>query len=183
VELCSLHFQYGWEPQQIVANALFADGAAALVGQAAQAADVSRISWRVAATGSCVFAGSQDAMTWTVGDYGFRMTLSPRVPELIRAHLADWLTHWLAQQGLSMRDIGSWAIHPGGPRVLSAVEAALNLPAGAAEASRQVLAEHGNMSSPTVLFILERLRRAGAPLPCVMLAFGPGLTAEAALLA
>jgi predicted naringenin-chalcone synthase len=126
---------------------------------------------------------SEDAMTWTIGDEGFGMTLSARVPALIGEHLGPWLTRWLAGRGLTLADIRSWAVHPGGPRVLDAVEEALALPAGATDVSRQVLAEHGNMSSPTVLFILERLARQGAPRPCVSLAFGPGLVAEAALLA
>ena len=74
------------------------------------------------------------------------------------------------------------AAHPGGPRVLSFVQMALGLPKDVHEASRQILAEHGNMSSPTILFILERLRRQNAKRPCVALGFGPGLMAEAALL-
>ena len=77
--------------------------------------------------------------------------------------------------------MGSWAIHPGGPKVLAAAEEALGLPAGAADASRRVLARYGNMSSPTVLFVLDELRGANAPRPCVALGFGPGLAAEAAL--
>jgi predicted naringenin-chalcone synthase len=77
--------------------------------------------------------------------------------------------------------VGSWAVHPGGPRILSAVEEALSLPREATRVSHQVLAEHGNMSSPTVLFILDRLRKADAKRPCVALGFGPGLYAEAAL--
>jgi predicted naringenin-chalcone synthase len=77
--------------------------------------------------------------------------------------------------------VGSWAIHPGGPRIVSAVEDALGLTPDATRISREVLARHGNMSSPTVLFILDRLRRTAAARPCVMLAFGPGLTAEVAL--
>ena len=80
-------------------------------------------------------------------------------------------------------DVRSWAVHPGGPRILSAVKEALDLDRHALEASQQVLAEHGNMSSPTILFILDRLRKAGATGPCVALAFGPGLSIEAALLA
>jgi predicted naringenin-chalcone synthase len=120
-------------------------------------------------------------MTWTIGDHGFDMTLSPRVPGLIATYLRPWLEDWLAQHELHLSDIGSWALHPGGPRVLAAVEEALGLPAGTAQHSRAVLADYGNMSSATILFILERLRRAGAPRPCIALGFGPGLVAEAAL--
>jgi predicted naringenin-chalcone synthase len=177
VELCSVHYHYGWDPQKSVANALFADGAAAVVGTAAGAEE----AWRLAATGSCLFPECADAMTWTVGDHGFEMTLSPRVPELIGQHLRPWLRAWLADNGLTLEQVPSWAVHPGGPRILTAVEKALGLPPEATAASREVLAACGNMSSPTVLFILERLQRRQAPRPCVALAFGPGLTAEAAL--
>jgi len=121
-------------------------------------------------------------MGWRIGDHGFEMRLDPSVPELIAQHLRPWLAAWLAPQGLSIDGIGSWAVHPGGPRIIRSVVAGLGLPEAAAEASRAVLAEHGNMSSPTVLFILRRLQQLGAPRPTVALAFGPGLVAEAALL-
>jgi predicted naringenin-chalcone synthase len=176
VELCSLHFQYGWDEGQLVANALFADGAAALVGAAGEGP-----GWTLSGSGSCLLPEGADAMSWSIGDHGFRMTLSPRVPEIVGRHLPGWLSAWLDGQGLGVRDIASWAVHPGGPRVVSAVEEALQLPAGSTDVSRRVLAEHGNMSSPTVLFVIERLRRAGAPRPCVALSFGPGLVVEAAL--
>jgi predicted naringenin-chalcone synthase len=179
VELCSLHYHYGWDPQKMIANALFADGAAAVVGTTDAATD----AWRVTASGSCVFPDSADAMTWTIGDHGFAMTLSRQVPELIRHHLRPWLTRWLEQYGLDVPAMRSWAIHPGGPKILDAVEEALVLSPSATACSREVLAEHGNMSSPTVLFILDRLRRSRALRPCLALGFGPGLTAEAALFA
>jgi predicted naringenin-chalcone synthase len=102
---------------------------------------------------------------------------------LIEEHVRPWLARWLAGQGIDWRSVGSWAIHPGGPKILEAVEAALELPAGATAVARSVFAEYGNMSSPTVLYIIDRLRRAGAPRPCVALGFGPGLAAEAALFA
>jgi predicted naringenin-chalcone synthase len=183
VELCSLHYHYGWDPQKIVANALFADGAAAVVGGATDPpANGHGEPWRLAASGSCVFPDSEDAMTWVIGDHGFEMTLSPRVPDLIGAHLRPWAEAWLGKCGLRLSDVASWAIHPGGPRIVSSALAALGLPESAGDVSNQVLAEHGNMSSPTVLFILERMRRAQAPRPCVALGFGPGLAVEAALL-
>ncbi len=178
-ELCSLHYHYGWDPQKIIANALFADGSAALVAVPARSAPAD--AWRLMASGSCVFPDSRDAMTWTVGDHGFEMTLSKQVPGLIARHLRPWLADWLAGHEAAPADVASWAVHPGGPRILDAVEAALGLPRAATAASRAVFAEHGNMSSPTVLFIVEELRRLGAPRPCVALGFGPGLTVEAAL--
>jgi predicted naringenin-chalcone synthase len=125
---------------------------------------------------------SAEAMTWRIGDHGFRMTLSARVPELIQTHLRGWLTGWLAEQGLERSDIASWAVHPGGPRILDAVESALGLEPEQNAVARSVLREHGNMSSPTILFILDRMRREGARGPCVALAFGPGLAVEVALL-
>jgi len=183
VELCSLHFQAGERHDQIVANALFADGAAAAV----IASDADDPLARVVATGGCVFPASSQAMGWRVGDHGFEMTLAESVPRLISEHLRPWLSSWLDGERASLRDLvehGAWAVHPGGPRVLDAVASALGLGEEAMAASRGVLAEHGNMSSPTVLFILLRLaaERKGVRRPTVVLAFGPGLSAEAALL-
>jgi predicted naringenin-chalcone synthase len=179
VELCSLHYAYGWAPHQMIANALFADGAASVVGVAAEEAPAG--AWRLAATGSCLVPGSTDAMTWTIADHGFEMTLAKSVPGLIARHLRPWLEGWLAEHGVALGQVGSWAVHPGGPRILTAVEEGLALAPEALATSRAVFAAHGNMSSPTVLFILDRMRRAGAARPCVALGFGPGLMAEAAL--
>jgi alpha-pyrone synthase len=178
VELCTLHYRFQWDPERCVGNALFSDGAGAVVGSAS----ASRGDWQVTATGSCLLPDSTDAMTWQIGDHGFEMTLSRRVPDLISQHLRPWLSQWLGQRDIRIEDVATWAIHPGGPRILSAVEESLGLDRQATSVSRDVLAEHGNMSSPTVLFILDRLRQAAAPRPCVMLGFGPGLMAEAALL-
>ena len=179
VELCSLHFSYGSDPEKVVANALFADGAAALV--AGSAAQAPTNAWRLLAAGSRLFPDSEDAMTWRIGDHGFEMTLSPRIPGLMTQHLPAWLAAWLIQYGVTVPQIRSWAIHPGGPRILTAVTACLDLLPEATAISRDVLAECGNMSSPTILFILERLCRRAAPRPCVALAFGPGLSVETAL--
>ena len=179
VELCSLHYQYGAAPDQLVANALFADGAAALVAAASEGADDR---WQLAATASVLLPDCEEAMTWRIGNHGFEMTLSARVPELIAQHVRPWLEAWLNAEGLSLAAIGSWALHPGGPRILDCVAAALDLPAVATAASAEILAERGNMSSPSVLFVLDRLQQSNARRPCVALAFGPGLVAEAALL-
>ncbi len=180
VELCSLHYQYGNHPQKLVANALFADGAAALVGRSHDGGNGAL--WRVTATGSYILPDADDGMTWRIRDHGFEMTLSPRVPELIAGHLRTWIEPWLAEAGYALDQIGSWAIHPGGPRILTSVAEALELPPEATETSAEVLADHGNMSSPTVLFVIDRLQRKNAPRPCVAIGFGPGLVAEAALL-
>ncbi|MBX9669490.1 MAG: hypothetical protein K2X93_17845 [Candidatus Obscuribacterales bacterium] len=88
----------------------------------------------------------------------------------------------MAINNLSVHDIEGWAVHPGGPRILDAVSEALHLSPQALSASRQILSECGNMSSPTVLFILQRLLATGENLPCVILGFGPGLSIEAALI-
>jgi prepilin-type processing-associated H-X9-DG protein len=177
VELSSLHFYYGWNPKRMVGNALFADGSAAVVGTPPAGTN----DWTVAATGSCLFADSEYAMGWNVGDHGFDMTLSTKVPALIQQNLRPWVEQWLGENGLTIAEVGSWAVHPGGPKILASVEEALGLPPGVTDVSKRVLAGHGNMSSPTVLFILNELRRAKAPRPCVALGFGPGLVAEGAL--
>jgi predicted naringenin-chalcone synthase len=179
LELCSLHYFYGWDPKKLVANSLFADGAAALVGTNDASGEPG--TWRATATSSCLFPQTAYAMTWDIGDHGFEMSLSTRVPGLIAGHLRPWLESWLGRHGLDVASVGSWAVHPGGPRILSAVEECLELPPEALAVSREVLGEFGNMSSPTLLFILERLRRRRAPRPCIALGFGPGLVVEAAL--
>jgi alpha-pyrone synthase len=102
---------------------------------------------------------------------------------LIAANLRPWLDSWLKVHGLTISEIGSWAVHPGGPRILAAVGGSLEIDREALGASHSVLTEYGNMSSPTVLFILERIRKARGRRPCVALGFGPGLAVEALLLA
>lgn len=178
VELCSLHYYYGSTADKLIANAIFADGAAAVVGCAS---DDPLSPWSLAASGSCLIPHSAADMAWTVGNHGFEMTLSRRVPGLIAARLRPWLESWLGDHGLALEGVKSWAVHPGGPKIVSAVEESLDLTAEALAPSRAVFAEYGNMSSPTVLFILRRLRESKAPRPCVALGFGPGLVAEAAL--
>jgi predicted naringenin-chalcone synthase len=104
------------------------------------------------------------------------------VPTAIGRELRRFVEESLARHGLDPAAIAAWAVHPGGPRVLASVQEALGLSDDALAASRGVLADHGNMSSATILFIIERLRAAAAGTPCVALAFGPGLTAELAVL-
>ena len=179
VELCSLHFQYGSRSDTVVANSIFADGAAAVVGGHPTR---HRPTWRIERQWSTVLPHSRDEMGWTIGDHGFEMSLSAAVPGTIGRHLPAATAAGLAAAGRALEDVGSWAVHPGGPRVLAGVQEALDLPHDALAASRDVLAEHGNMSSATILFILERLFRGDAANPCVAMAFGPGLTAEFALI-
>ena len=179
VELCSVHYQYGWNPDWLVANAIFADGAAALVGSGAPPAHGDR--WELAQNGAALLEDSADLLSWRIGDHGFEMALSARVPGVIERELRPWMDRWLAGQDLDVGRIASWAIHPGGPRILESCAHAAGLAREAYAVSQEILGEFGNMSSPTLLFILDRLRRRGAPRPCLALGFGPGLAVEAAL--
>ena len=186
VEVCSLHLIYGRRRDQLIASCLFGDGAAAVVMTGAEGAPI-----RIVDTASALFPGSAGAMHWTVGDHGFEMGLSEDVPALIATHIGPWIDRWLARAGVDaevMRTEALWCVHPGGPRVLHAVAEAMNLPSGAMHDSRAVLRDHGNMSSVTTLFILDRLRRAHATSGSaelrrvIALGFGPGLAGEAALI-
>lgn len=202
VELCSLHYRFQWNSEGIVGNALFADGAASVVVESTSArvpAQSALGAWQVLATGSLVLPDSKEAMSWRVGDHGFEMMLTSEVGDRIEAGLGDWLDAWLDQQRLGREDIALWGVHPGGPRILSAVQSSLALPADALAVSRYVLENYGNMSSPTVLFILQEFMRrkktegrgiasgeenepVESPQHCLLLAFGPGLVAELALI-
>ena len=188
-ELCSLHFQYADNNEQIVANSIFADGAAAIVGQATpQKNQPEKQTWELFDQSSAVIANTKEAMTWTVGDNGFKMTLSPEVPALITQSLPSITDSFLKKNNLSRDSVAEWAIHPGGPKILNMVEEALNLGTDALRTSRTVLSNFGNMSSATIFFILESLFAKkdenvaeGLSRTCIAMAFGPGLTAELAL--
>ena len=146
VELCSLHYHYGWDPSKIVANALFADGAAAIVACGRKQNGNDQL-WSVRANGSQMMADSDDAMTWTIGNNGFEMTLEPCVPDLIQAKLRGWVDSWLSDHNLSVDQIGSWAIHPGGPKIINSVSLSLGLTWDQTTVSRDILSQYGNMSS------------------------------------
>lgn len=189
VELCSLHYRFTWDPECIVGNALFADGAASMVlAPQGTGRHQSSARWEVQDTGSCVIPDSRDAMSWQIRDHGFEMRLSSDVGEKIEANLAEWMHGWLAKHELRIEDIDYWGVHPGGPRILDAVQSSLQLEEEALSTSMSILKQNGNMSSPTVLFILEQFlgRQASCdsqdPSYCVLLGFGPGLVAELALL-
>ena len=100
------------------------------------------------------------------------------MPEVLEREVGAWVRGALAEHGIALSEVGAWAIHPGGPRVIDAVSTALALTPEAGAPSRTILREYGNMSSATLLFIINRLRAAGAPRPWVGLAFGPGLVGE-----
>ncbi|MGN6369776.1 MAG: type III polyketide synthase [Phycisphaerae bacterium] len=184
VELSTLHFAYGFDPQKIVANALFADGAAAAI-IADPASREGTPHWRLRDTLSTLLPDSLDAMTWRIRDHGFEMTLAPELPALVRNNVRPWCEPWLERATLSLQDIKHFAVHPGGPKILAAVEEALELPPNALQPSYEILAQHGNMSSATILFVLEQITRAISPHAadqCLALGFGPGLMLEALLL-
>ncbi len=180
IELASLHVQPPSDDvDQIVASALFSDAAAAVaVAPGASGLEFVDMTARTEPTAS-------SAMTWEVGDLGFRMGLSREIPELLARNVRQVIADLLAPHGLDVDDVARWAVHPGGPRILDVVADRLGLDARALQDSREVLRRHGNCSSPTVLLILERML-SGPPLEpgdhVVALAFGPGPTLYAALL-
>jgi predicted naringenin-chalcone synthase len=174
-ELTSLHVQPPvQELDQVVAHALFSDAAAAVVLQPGGRG--RRLAGVVARTDP----STADHMTWDVTDLGFRMGLSPRVPDVLSRHVGDVVEELLTGAGLRIEDVAGWAVHPGGPRILDVVRDHLGLTEEQLAASRSVLAEHGNCSSATVLLVLEELADVDGPV--VAMAFGPGLTLYAALL-
>lgn len=179
-ELCGLHYQYDGTPDQIVANALFADGSGAAIVCGAAGGSLAP-QWEIAGNGSCIIPDSMDLMQWKIGDHGFTMTLSDRIPDLVKKAAGPWLRSWLATQGLTVEEISGWAVHPGGPQILNAFEVGLGLDSTALRVSRELLREQGNMSSASVFFLLQELRESTASLPCLAVGFGPGLTMEVAL--
>lgn len=186
VELCSIHQQYSEDPQQMVANSLFADGAASCLVASQEIRSVNEAvgrGWYIASSFSLKIDQSHELMGWLIGDHGFQMMLSPEVPLVIERELKVPFQKWLLSNQLSLDDIQGWAVHPGGPRILDSVETGLGLSPSMIQSSRHVLANHGNMSSPTVLFVLKELEKQASELAtCVLLGFGPGLHVEAILL-
>src|SRR5215475_2707508 len=178
LELTSLHVQPPTaDPEQIVAHALFADAAAAVV------VTPQASGYELVEVAAVTDATAADHMTWDVTDHGFRMGLSARVPDVLAVHVTAMVDDLLSRHGLVRSDVDGWAVHPGGPRILDVVADRLELPPGALYESRNVLAEHGNCSSATVLMVLEEItRRSQPPRYVVALAFGPGLTLYGALL-
>jgi predicted naringenin-chalcone synthase len=180
-ELTSLHLQPAstrTDIQQIVSHALFSDAAAAVV-----LSPTTTQGYAVREVAAVTDTSTADHMTWDVTDLGFRMGLSPQVPQVLSVHVRRLVDDLLARHGLTRPDVDGWAVHPGGPKILDVVEEHLELPPEALSESRRILAEYGNCSSPTVLLVLDAFcRRDDPPQRVVMLAFGPGLTLYAALL-
>ena len=181
-ELTSLHLQPAGartDLQQIVSHALFSDAAAAVV---LMPGDAGR-GYAVREVAAVTDTTTADHMTWEVTDQGFRMGLSPRVPAVLALHVRAMVDDLLARHRLTVADVDGWAVHPGGPKILNVVQERLGLDDEALAASRAVLSAYGNCSSPTVLLVLDALRRRPAPPRRVlMLAFGPGLTLYGSLL-
>lgn len=176
VEVCSVHFQYRPANGAATANALFADGSAACVIAAAGP------GVGLSGFGATLIEGSRDDMGWVIGDHGFEMSLAARVPAALREAVGPWVDRWLGTHRLNRASVQSWAVHPGGPRIVDAVRDALGLESGDIAASLDVLRRFGNMSSPTILFIIRDMLSRERRLPMVALAFGPGLAGEAMLI-
>ena len=183
VEICSLHFQPGDDSlENIVSSALFADGAAAVVLGSAENGGTGAMRL----VDSVTYSDYQtfDHMAFHLTDHGFRMALSSYVPKLLAANIEEFADKLLDRNGLTRAEIDHWGVHPGSSKILDYVQERLGLAEDALDPSRKVLRDYGNMSSVTVLFVLEEIRRSRRPTPgeyAVIMAFGPGLTMEAAL--
>ena len=186
VELCTLHFQVSDTMEKAVINSLFSDGAASVVLRTSPRSEaVGHLTY---STGlSMLDEDSRDHMTWDIGDIGFNMGLSRKVPEVISTMLPEYVDALLRKAGKREADIDFWAIHPGGRAVVEKVAEVLDLQSADTMDSTEVLRLFGNMSSPTILFILERFLSRNRTASDVggngvgngiALAFGPGLTIE-----
>jgi alkylresorcinol/alkylpyrone synthase len=179
VELCTLHVQPLRTREDAVYLALFGDGAAAAVvgGDGTGPA--------LAGSATVTIPGSKERMGWQIEDHGFQMWLSPRVPALVERGVGRLVGDLLAPHDLTVADVAHWAVHPGGPEIVDRVQRRLGLADAQVARSHEILADGGNRSSATVLFILEQLLAGGEVEPgqwIAVLAFGTGLTLEALLL-
>jgi len=189
LELCSLHLQDDDSLENMVVSALFADGAAAAVigtpgGRPAAEGAATHGPRLLDAATYCDYA-TFDHMAFHVTDHGFQMRLSAYVPDVLAANIEAFIDPLLARNGLGRDDIAFWGVHPGGSKILDYLQQRLGLNDGQTAYSRAVLRDYGNMSSPTILFVLDQIQRQGQPAPGdygLLMAFGPGLTMEAALI-
>lgn len=179
VELCSLAFRLN-DPSKtdIVSTAIFGDGAAACVLSAGPGGFAT-----VTGHAEHTWPDTLDIMGWRMDPTGLGVVLSGTLPSFVAGEIRPAMVGMLASQGLEIDDIDRFICHPGGMRVIEALETALGLGQGTLDHEREVLSDHGNMSSPTVLFILDRARRAGLPDRSVVSALGPGFTASSVTLA
>ncbi|GEC05333.1 stilbene synthase [Streptomyces spinoverrucosus] len=192
VELCSLTLQQRDDSRaNLVAGALFSDGAAALVAHGGGSGDDSHSAGpdaagpSVVATRSHLYPDTERLLGWDIGAGGFRVVIDPGVPGIVRDHFGRHVRAFLAAHGLTTDDIGTWVCHPGGPRILSAVTDTLSLPGDALDSTRRALATVGNMSSVSVLHILQNTWECRRPAPGtwgLLMAMGPGFCSELVLL-
>jgi alpha-pyrone synthase len=180
-ELCTLHFQRQPTQENLIINSLFADGAAAALVSASTRGEATALC-HLDRFASHLVPDTRDLVSWHIGDQGFRMGLSLETPAAVRRVLPEFVDGLVEGAGLQREAIDFWVIHPGGRAILDAAEKALALEPRALEAAREVLRMYGNMSSPTVLFVLERvLRQARDGQVGLALSFGPGLNLEGLL--
>lgn len=186
VELCSLTLQQRDDSHaNLVAGALFGDGAAAVVARGRRTTGPEGAGPTVIATRSHLYPDTEQLLGWHIGASGFRVVIGTGVPGIVRSHLGAGLRAFLADHGLTTDDIGTWVCHPGGPKVLSAVTDVLGLPDDALDTAWHSLATVGNMSSASVLHILQNTRETHRPEPGtwgLLLAMGPGFCSELVLL-
>lgn len=181
IELCSLTIQ--WEDRSmanIVGTGLFGDGAAAVVLVGANRS--SQTFLKILGSQSALYPESLDSIGWTIGSFGFKLMLTPAVPELIGGQLGSDLERLLSENGLTRGDIGAWIAHPGGPRVLEAFSEAIGLDPADLAVSWDVMADVGNLSSSAVFHVLARHERYPAGHKGVLFAVGPGVSVELVLL-
>jgi len=182
-ELCTIHFQKENTENNMLANALFADGSAALLVEAQPRKGINLTP--VAFHCDLAAEGEQD-MAWAIGDWGFEMKLSTYVPDVIRSGIKKLTQSLLAQLSQNLSDVSYFAIHPGGKKILEVIEQELNVDKDANRYAYSILKNYGNMSSPTVLFVLDAiwndLRAIDEGKNILSFAFGPGLTLESMLL-
>jgi alpha-pyrone synthase len=187
VELCSIHSRVSNDPDQLVANAIFGDGAAAVLLTSEEEMPQSKDTLRFGLQAFySEFTYAQSDMAWTIGDHGFNLKLSAFVPKIIEKGIAELINKLLQKDDFKDRDSLLYAIHPGGTAILKACEKALGITKEKNEKSYAVLQEYGNMSSITVLFVLKEylksLRLSDASKKIMSCAFGPGITIESMLL-
>lgn len=184
LELCTLHLQINGGEDSMLANALFADGAAAAI-VSARTPQENQACYQFGAFHSSLIPSGKGDMAWTIGDRGFDIALSSYVPKIIGANIRDAIRPVLASRQFELEDITTWAVHPGGKAIVDKVAESLCLKDEQVAASRKVLRQYGNMSSATILFVLQEILqqhdRPHHEEVCAM-AFGPGLTVEMGLL-
>ena len=178
IELCSISIRLdGDDPAAIVATALFGDGAAAAVVSSGEHSIA-----RIAGSAERQWPDTLRIMGWDVEDSGLGVVFDRAIPPFIEEHLANAVDGMCAEIGIARADVDRFCCHPGGVKIIDAIEKSLELNQGELNIEREVLRDYGNMSAPTVLFILERLIERGLPERTMMLAFGPGFTGAGMLL-